>query len=354
MFLFCVCVMNYNSIGIGIKTSVRRIKGVEDLRETIWRSNHDFTQLGHGRLNGHVVHILLGEVAFSFGHFDKSGRIRGYMAPDTITFGTFLSQAGPSYHWGVEAKPGDIAIFSVGCEKDIYLKGGVSYAAVTIPAAYLVKLAHIVKPKTIARMHSPLLWRTMPVMRRFTVASLRTAIATSIKLASKPQLDFKPDLFALTLLAPLIAPLDCEENGERSQLAAVDLRFVLQAEDILRSNDMSALSMPELCLDLGVSRRTLERAFRRTLDMSPSRYLMLFRLCRAREDLVKGEETISNIAMKHGFYELGRFSRRYKQLFDELPSETLAARRMSRSSSSSELSSRSEMALLRGRLAKLF
>jgi AraC family transcriptional regulator, ethanolamine operon transcriptional activator len=116
-----------------------------------------------------------------------------------------------------------------------------------------------------------------------------------------------------------------DEGKETDGLSRSYKRIVTRIEDLIRSEE-PRMSVPEICLRLGESRRTVERAFRQELDSSPAQYLLKYRLCRAREDLIRGGHAVTNIATKHGFYELGRFSMRYRQLFGELPSETLASR----------------------------
>jgi AraC family ethanolamine operon transcriptional activator len=60
------------------------------------------------------------------------------------------------------------------------------------------------------------------------------------------------------------------------------------------------------------------------LGIGPVGFLRHRRLCaahtalRAREDI----PTISDIALQHGFQNLGRFAGYYHQLFGEYPSET--------------------------------
>jgi AraC-like DNA-binding protein len=59
-------------------------------------------------------------------------------------------------------------------------------------------------------------------------------------------------------------------------------------------------------------------------------------MAQAREALLsakKGAETVTQVAMRFGFPELGRFSRNYKATFGESPSDTL---RRAQASSASE------------------
>jgi AraC family ethanolamine operon transcriptional activator len=306
-----------------------RISGIEDCRSLVWGGDFDVTRLDKGRVTGGVVHAVLGNMCLSVGQLDQPApvRIRGPMARNCVCIATNLRQQGTASYWGIDTRPGDIEIYSAGSEQEAYLRGAIQYVALTMPTETALELANTLAPAVVPLFEAPLIWPPPPTARRFMIASMRLGIAAIRQIRARPHLSFDPRSFAIALLGSLIIPLDNREIEERRRYAVADMHLVRSVEDLLRSSDNLVLSVPELCLDLGVSRRTLERAFQRVLGMSPCHYLMLFRLCRAKEDLAKGEGTVSSIAMKYGFYELGRFSGKYKEFFEELPSETLAAQR---------------------------
>jgi AraC family ethanolamine operon transcriptional activator len=87
------------------------------------------------------------------------------------------------------------------------------------------------------------------------------------------------------------------------------------------------LYVSELCQIVGVSERTLQGAFHEIMQMSPITYLNRLRLHRARTSLRSASTsttTVSAVALDWGFWHFGRFSRAYKQCFQEAPSKTLA------------------------------
>jgi AraC family ethanolamine operon transcriptional activator len=60
--------------------------------------------------------------------------------------------------------------------------------------------------------------------------------------------------------------------------------------------------------------------------MGPARYLTLKRLAAVRAALRQADPvatTVTDTAIQHGFWELGRFAKEYRQTFGESPSETL-------------------------------
>ena len=84
--------------------------------------------------------------------------------------------------------------------------------------------------------------------------------------------------------------------------------------------------MTALCFSIGVPQRTLNLCCRETLGMSAKSYLVLRRMCSAERELrvtYSKETTVTEIATKFGFWNLGRFSAQYRKLFGETPSQTL-------------------------------
>ncbi|MCG8516585.1 MAG: helix-turn-helix domain-containing protein [Pseudomonadales bacterium] len=86
-------------------------------------------------------------------------------------------------------------------------------------------------------------------------------------------------------------------------------------------------SVADLCAVTGVSERTLQYAFRSAMQLPPVAYLRTLRLNRVRADLLAAKPshtTVTGSAMHWGFIHLGEFSRDYRRLFGERPSQTLA------------------------------
>jgi AraC family ethanolamine operon transcriptional activator len=105
-------------------------------------------------------------------------------------------------------------------------------------------------------------------------------------------------------------------------------RVVREAIELWRDSHFE-LSIRELSHLVVVSQRTLEHAFRDRFDLSPYQYLKRCRLGLVREALRQADpdcSTVTDVAIRYGFYELGRFAGEYRRFFGEQPSETLSRR----------------------------
>lgn len=93
----------------------------------------------------------------------------------------------------------------------------------------------------------------------------------------------------------------------------------------MREHSDRPVRVQEISSSINVPQRSLNRAFRDTLDMPPGLYLRNWRLAQVQRSLADPESdvTVTGAALKHGFWELGRFAGQYQKLFGELPSETL-------------------------------
>src|SRR5262245_32345460 len=76
----------------------------------------------------------------------------------------------------------------------------------------------------------------------------------------------------------------------------------------------------KLCREVGVTPRTLLRAFRAIHGTTPLRYLRDLRLVEVRRALRSGgEPSVTKVATEFGFHELGRFAGQYREAFGEYP-----------------------------------
>jgi AraC family ethanolamine operon transcriptional activator len=102
----------------------------------------------------------------------------------------------------------------------------------------------------------------------------------------------------------------------------VHQKLVQRACALVHESLEQAPTVAQLCIDLGVSRRTLQNGFQRTLNVSPLNYLKAVRLGQARRAL-KQVHSVTEAATAFGFWHFGHFSQDYLTMFGERPSDTL-------------------------------
>ncbi|MFN7567793.1 MAG: helix-turn-helix domain-containing protein [Microcystis sp.] len=97
-----------------------------------------------------------------------------------------------------------------------------------------------------------------------------------------------------------------------------------KAEEMMRKNLRSDLTIPTICQDLEISQRTLEYIFKDFYQMSPYNYFKLLRLNALNQSLNRNNQTklIYEIAEELGFFHRGYLASDYKKLFGYFPSET--------------------------------
>lgn len=99
-------------------------------------------------------------------------------------------------------------------------------------------------------------------------------------------------------------------------------------EHVLDHHDQ-AVTVPDLCRQFHVSRRTLHNSFCQVLDVSPAAYLRSIRMNAVRRELKNPDSvyrSIQDAAAAWGFWHLSQFASDYKHLFGELPSAALRTR----------------------------
>jgi AraC-like DNA-binding protein/Flp pilus assembly protein TadD len=106
-------------------------------------------------------------------------------------------------------------------------------------------------------------------------------------------------------------------------------RDVRKALDLLNIDHTREQSVDQLAAACGVSRRTLQKHFRRFVGRTPTEVQRQLRMEKVRRELLQArpEATITEIAVRCGVQHLGRFAAAYRARYGESPSATMELRR---------------------------
>ncbi len=99
-----------------------------------------------------------------------------------------------------------------------------------------------------------------------------------------------------------------------------------KAESYILSHLSDQITLADLVTVAETSPSSLMRTFRVHRGTSPMKYVKQLRLESVQRELLAAESgtiRVADVAMKYGFFQLGRFSAEYRHTFGELPSETL-------------------------------
>jgi methylphosphotriester-DNA--protein-cysteine methyltransferase len=113
---------------------------------------------------------------------------------------------------------------------------------------------------------------------------------------------------------------------EHDMTHAARVRLAWRAKDLLvaqarRGGD--PLAVQDLCRALDTTERTLRQAFLEEFGVRMSEMGRSFRLQQVHEEIAKGDpaDSVTAIALRHGFWHLGRFAGYYREMFGRPPSE---------------------------------
>lgn len=157
------------------------------------------------------------------------------------------------------------------------------------------------------------------------LAEIKTYLLTLLQSAqANPLLLNKPAVVAAVadFLLDRMAHIGREPEAGHTGAACTHWALVQQACAIVNNSQGDTTTVAQLCLDLGVSRRTLQNGFHRVLDVSPLAYLKAARLGQVRRAL-KPAGSVTEAATAYGFWHFGHFSQDYQAMFGERPSDTL-------------------------------
>ena len=114
-------------------------------------------------------------------------------------------------------------------------------------------------------------------------------------------------------------PTNSPQKSARSFTIGTRNPHLLEAIRVMENTLEEPLSMAELCTRLGVSRRQIERLFKRYLGQSPMAYYSGLRLTRAYGFLNETDMTVTEIAAATGFRSSSHLARAFRNKYGNNP-----------------------------------
>ena len=131
----------------------------------------------------------------------------------------------------------------------------------------------------------------------------------------------------LKKVASLIIGQEQTRQSQREGRPRISRQEIIQrSKELLEERESKPVQVSELVTAVGVSERTLRTAFNEYFGVGPIKYLQLRQLHQIHRELKKADPeacTVGKVMVKYGVWEFSRCASRYRQLFGELPSETL-------------------------------
>jgi AraC family ethanolamine operon transcriptional activator len=312
-------------MGRSIQINNCSLDSFEGLHQAIQGSHVEVTQLGRGRFRGALSHVGIGDFSLSIGSFSVGVRTQRIATDDKLVVGMLLNASERVTHWSFDMLPADVLVMPPSTEHDGSFHGAAAYAAIRLDLAEVTSL-FAGEP----RLSNPATWY---VKNRYR-ANSPTGLAAKRRL---------PQIVSCLARQQAGMPDEVADFWKRSIIDAMAATIVdaLPAENrgpvrrrcvwFEMSNTISTRLVPAGAHfgNLRPVRRLAAQpasGVRRHAGSGPVTFLRRKRLCAIHSALRESNPattTIGEIAMQHGFIELGRFSHYYRSLFGEYPSETL-------------------------------
>lgn len=284
---------------------------------TNWEQSYD--QITPGRFHGALAELQLPQMQVFRESISQAVRQTCCVWPETFWFGL-------ADHGAATRINGRLA----GADKIMVRPGHCEFELVT-PADYAIYgivIRHDALVRAADKMGCQINWTQLSGTQTMQVnaASLALCLRMLSALLAQEGECTNPVSCQQELTDWLLTMLDTSAvDGPVSKSFMRRQRIVLKAREHVLAHRDQAVTVPELCERLHVSRRTLQYCFEDVLDISPIQYLRLIRLNGARRHLRENSSKtlyVRDVAAEWGFWHFSQFSSDYRKLFGHCPSES--------------------------------
>ncbi|WP_029078291.1 helix-turn-helix domain-containing protein [Bradyrhizobium sp. th.b2] len=281
---------------------------------------------GRGVFNASLTRVDLGQLWMQRGRESLQRTFRVVTPPDRVILWFLASPQAPMEMLSSPIGHLDLGLLSPGSIASQRSAAPSEWAAMSLPAEEFHRYSTILTGKEVLSHEIPQVLRPS---QQPLLARLRRLHRAAIDLSELAQEVLSHPNAATGLQQHLIEAafgVLAHADDQISVPGHHRQRIMARFEALIEANADRVLFVTEVCEAIGVTGRTFYNCCMHDLGMSAHRYLSLRRLHQAHWVLRMADPantTVTEVATRHGFWELGRFSRIYRELFQESPSETL-------------------------------
>lgn len=298
----------------------------DQLAATVRAAKWDLVATGPGAMQANLMRADLHAVWMQSCETSIANTSRVLMTPDRAIM-LFTHPGGTPFSWrGLRMSPGTMMVAGLGADAYLRSDGAARWASLSLPPEKLAEMGRTVigtdlLPASFCHLRIP----SPSAIQRLSWLHREVA-----RLAREAPWVLTQDEPARSLEQAMIQALMACLAGDTPKQDVVarrhGQRVIARMLAVQEAAPDSPLHVPQICAAIGVSARTLRNHCVTHLGMGPNRYLRLLRLRAARRLLhaaEPGHATVTDIATRCGFWELGRFAVAYRDLFGESPSDTI-------------------------------
>lgn len=264
-------------------------------------------------------------------HFTCAGAMTGQGKTSDAHLALLMpwSDRAPHYFRGMEMSQGGAVLYGPSFEHVGKCEGDNAFTIFLIDHRYAIeRLSTLLGRDPMMDAGSSLMLELMPKTRQelenMALQLEEQARAKDAEAFSQEEVRASIEDRLLNLIAEGIQENSLAANPDMPRHEA-RTRMVMKCWELSRQQEETNLTLNDLCVAANASARFLQYAFLEMTGVTPNSFLRSHRLLRARRMLLYGRvKSVKEAAYSCGFTELGRFSARYRELFECYPSETLA------------------------------
>ena len=286
----------------------------------------DFRQIGLGPLNATLCQVVDSTWSLARANFDRTAYQRGAAVPNMRTFALLEPHSPGNQFCGRDFSTHTIAVFPKNTEFQSVSKPGFAVYTMSFPEQQLSTACdRLGIPDVTERLSaSGAVIQIDPCKASLLNRQINGVLQLETGANSKVRAPHGSGNESDSVLELLVLCLADGLTTIRTQTQRNHSKHLNRALEFIEANLYKNLSVTELAVAIGSSRRSIEYAFRNKFDSSPKTFINSQRLLMAKRDLRSKPNSlpIIEIANRWGFWHMGQFAKDYRQCFGELPSQT--------------------------------